>query len=188
MSAIEAWCASRSRLGRSETAALALTTDKRFTTWCHLGGTPLIDFATAIQKEVVAPLLESGFQRVARFMEDPTDPVPARQIRLERRREGEIDGVTFNFDKHRRPSCQIHIERRVIGARGAWLRAGNVVKRPTHYICFWGAPWWLPARFWTPSSSRKVARSLRALVPVMLAFLDDGQPSRCLRLTAPSEP
>lgn len=162
---------------------MALTTDKRFTTWCHLGGTPLIDFATAIQKEVVAPLLESGFQRVARYMEDPTDPVPARQIRLERRREGEIDGITFNFDKHRRPACQIHIERRVKGKGGEWLRAANVVKRPTQYICFWGAPWWLPVRLWTPLRSRKTAQRLRDLTPDMLTFLDEGRSSRHLRLT-----
>lgn len=183
LSAIGVWCASRYRLGRSEGTTLTSTIDKRFATWCQLGGAPLINFAAAIQDEVAAPLLGRGFRRVARYMEDPTDRVLARQIRLEHSRGNEIDGITFNFDKHRRPSCQIHVERRIKGERAGWIRAANVVRRPTQYICFWGAPWWLPARLWMPSRSRKIGQRLRDLTPDMLAFLDEGRPSRHLRLT-----
>ncbi|WP_132911435.1 hypothetical protein [Sphingomonas sp. BK235] len=162
--------------------------DKHFAAWCRLGGARLVEFTMAIQDVVVAPLLERGFRRVTRYMEDPSDVVPVRQIRLERSRGEKIDGITFNFDKYRHPSCQIHIEQRIKGDASRWLRAANVVKRPAQYICFWGAPWWLPKRLWMPSHSRKTAQRLHELVPVMLVFLEDGQLSRNLRLTATREP
>jgi hypothetical protein len=160
------------------------TPEARFATWCRLGGPQLIDLADQVSSVLVPIFVENGFSRVATYMRDPADMVSAREIRLERSREEEIEGVTINFDKFRRPRFQVSVDRRHAAEAHDWVRAANIVKRPRQDICFWGSPWWLPTRLWSPACSRRIVKRLRATAPDMLAFLDDGQRSRYLRVTA----
>ena len=152
--------------------------------WAALGGPSLTYLVEQVTGEIVPFFLANGFRRVSRYMDDPGDAISARQIRLERRRDGEIEGVSITFDKYHRPAFQIQVERRVATGTQDWVRAANVVKRPGQYLCFWGAPWWLPARLWPRAASRHVAARVRVLSPATLAFLDDGRANRHLRSTA----
>lgn len=163
---------------------MANTLNDRVKKWSRLGGPPLTNFVEQIISEVLPFFFENGFERVSRYMGDENDVISAREIRLERVVEGEIKGISISFDKYHRPSLQMRVERRLATGSQDWVRAANVVKRPTQYICFWGAPWYLPARLWSPVKSRQVAERVRGLSHDILAFLDDGQPSRHLRSTA----
>jgi hypothetical protein len=162
---------------------MAQSPEARFATWCRLGGAPLISLAEQISGTFVPIFIENGFTRVSTYMGDPSDRISAREIRLERLSGTEIEGVTISFDKYRRPSFQVSVDRRQIAGGAGWVRAANIVKRPQQYICFWGSPWWLPARLWSPARSWRVAERLCAIAPDMLAFLEDGRRSRYLRVT-----
>lgn len=167
---------------------MAQSPEARFATWSRLGGHSLLSLADQISSAFIPIFAEHGFARVSIYMRDPTDTILAREIRLERLSGQEIEGVTISFDKYHRPAFQVSVDRRRAGKTKDWVRAANVVKRPQQYICFWGAPWWLPARLWWPARSRKLAERLCAIAPDMLNFLDTGQPSRNLRVTAGATP
>lgn len=163
---------------------MAKTPEARFATWCRLGGPSLISLAEQVSSAFIPIFTEQGFARVSIYMCDPSDTILAREIRLERLREEEIEGVTISFDKYHRPSFQVRVERlRTIGTMD-WVRAANVVRRPQQHICFWGSPWWLASRLWTPARSQRAVERLCVIAPDMLAFLEDGQLSRHLRVTA----
>jgi hypothetical protein len=167
---------------------MAKTPEARFATWCRLGGPSLISLAEQISSAFIPIFAEHGFARVSIYMRDPGDTILAREIRLERLSEGEVEGITISFDKYHRPAFQVSVDRRRTVKAKDWVRAANVVQRPQQYICFWGSPWWLPARLWSRPRSRKVAERLCAIAPDMLAFLDGGQLSRHLRVTTDTIP
>ncbi|PSJ42869.1 hypothetical protein [Allosphingosinicella deserti] len=147
---------------------------KRHATWRALGGQPLITLATHVEKELVRELLAVGFEHADVYMRDPADPVSGREIHLERAARGDIQSITFAFDKYRRPAFQIHIQQRNAGAPGDFVRAANLVRRPHQHLYFWGKPWWLPARFWSDRMSRRTVAYLVGKLDQALAFLDDG--------------
>jgi hypothetical protein len=163
---------------------MANTPNMRLKRWSGLGGPSLINLVEQISSEVVPFFLENGFEHVSQYMQNPRIALSAREMRLERLEGGEIAGIAICFDKYHRPAFQVQVERRLLAGAQEWVRAANIVKRPHQYVCFWGAPWWLPARFWSPAQSRQVAKRLRALSPDMLAFLNGGRRSRHLRITA----
>jgi hypothetical protein len=163
---------------------MAKTSEARFAKWCRLGGPQLVNLADQVSSVFVPIFLENGFARVSIYMRDPADTVSVREIRLERACGEEIEGVTINFDKYRRPCFQVSVDRRRANGAKEWVRAANIVKRPKQYICFWGSPWWLPRPLWSPARSQSVVGRLTAIAPDMLTFLDDGQRSRYLRVTA----
>lgn len=154
--------------------------ERRFSNWSKLGGGPLRALANLVEEQLVPAYLCAGFHRTAIYMNDPEDVVSGREIHLERRGDGEIQFVTFNFDKHRRPAFQVHIGCRKTTSNRAWTRSANVVKRRGQFLHFWGKPSWLPVQWWTEGMSARVINRLAATTPEVLAFLESGRPSAWL--------
>ncbi|MDO7834713.1 hypothetical protein Q4610_06605 [Sphingobium sp. HBC34] len=153
----------------------------RFTKWCRLGGTPLTRMGRLVEEQLLPPYLALGFQRVSVHLRDPKDVVSARQICLERFYGDEIDTVIFNFDKYRRPTFQVHLSRREIVSPHAWVRAANLVRKPSQYLHFWGKPWWLPTRYWTEQMSANTIECVLEMTARALAFLERSE--RCRNIS-----
>lgn len=153
----------------------------RFTNWCALGGVSLIAMGRLVEEQLLPSYLAAGFERVAVHMRNPKDIVGGRQICLERCRNDEIDAVIFNFDKYRRPTFQVHLHRRKMASPYPWVRAANLVRRPSQYLHFWGKPWWCPTRLWTQHMSASTVECLGTMTDKALAFLERGE--RCSNIS-----
>jgi len=133
--------------------------------------------AKLVEEQLVPAYLAVGFDRTSVYMNDPTDMVSGREIHLERQLNGEVQFVTFNFDKYRRPAFQVHVGCRSTTSDRTWIRSANVVKRRGELLHFWGKPRWLPVQWWTEGMSSRVIGQLVAQKADVLAFLEDGHPS-----------
>ena len=158
----------------------AIAHERRFSNWCKLSGRPTMVLAHLVEVQLVPAYLTAGFRRTSIYMNDPTDMVSGREIHLEREKHGEIEFVTFNFDKYRRPAFQFHIGCRKAAPNQAWVRSAKVVARSTQLFHFWGKPWWLPSRWWSERMSLRVIDRLVAKTPEVLAFLEEGRRSSSL--------
>lgn len=153
---------------------------RRFTRWCRLGGEPLITLALLVEERVVSAMTQDGFARAERWWTDPERPVGAGEIVLIREVGEDIEEIIVNFDKYHRPAFQLHLDRRKSAAPYEWVRAANLVARPTQYLYFWGKPWWLPRRFWSKSMSERTVTCIVDRLAEAKAFLDYGRRGRCI--------
>ena len=154
--------------------------EKRFSTWSNLGGSSMRALVNLVEEQLVPAYLAVGFGRTSVYMNDPTDRVSGREIHLERQGTGEVQFVTFNFDKYRRPAFQVHIGCRSTTSDRAWIRSANVVKRRGQLPHFWGKPRWLPMQLWTEGMSSRVIDQLAAKTAEVLVFLGGGHPTASL--------
>lgn len=113
---------------------------RRFTTWCKLGSAPLTTFGRLVEERLVTPFLAAGFERVEVHGCDATYPVGGSEILLERPKDGDVQAVSFTFDKRHNPAVQIHLLRWAAGPPHARVRYASVVKRSRQYARFWGKP------------------------------------------------
>ena len=157
--------------------------NSRFTSWCNLGGPTLTSMGRLVEERLLPFYLAAGFERVFVHLRDPADAVNGREICLERSCGNEIDVVLFNFDKQRRPAFQVHLHRREIGSPHTWVRAANLVRRPSQYLHFWGKPWWLPTRYWTEHMSASTVKCVGEITDGALAFLERDE--RCRNISKP---
>lgn len=152
----------------------------RFRKWLRLATPATRLLGTTVERELVSWKEGQGFERVACSLRNPRQDVSSREIELERWAEAWVDTVTFNFDKYGAPRFQVHLTRRSIEAPHPVAWSGNLVRRPTQYLHFWGKPWWMPGSLWTGTLSDKMVAAVRARLENGLVFLESGARSHCI--------
>jgi hypothetical protein len=128
-----------------------------------------------IMEKVVPALETQGFRGVGICLGDPDQPVSGGDLRFERRVADKIDSVTFNFEKYRTPSVQVHLARRGAAPPHEFILSGNLVSRPWQYYHFWGKPWWYPTRFWPHRSVVRTVELILGRLQQAVDFLEQGK-------------
>jgi hypothetical protein len=159
-----------------------LTSDpsSRFGKWLRLATPATRLLGITVERELASWFEGQGFERVACSLRNPEQRVSSREIELERWAEAWVDIVTFNFDKYGLPRFQVHLMRRSSEFPHAVVRSGNLVRRPTHYLHFWGKPWWMPGSFWSQARSSRTVAAVRGRLQHALAFLETGVQANCI--------
>ncbi len=162
------------RSGKEEKTT-AIAHCKRLAKWRNLAP-PETRLVIDCALEHLVPALEAeSFERVGCSHWDATEPAAGSEILLERVAGDYVDTVTFNFEKYRRPSLQIQCARRELMEPYKLVRSANLVRRNTQYYYFWGKPWWLPARLWPASASRRSLEKAKSHLGQVSRFLASGE-------------
>lgn len=147
----------------------------RHTNWRKLGGKTVIELAGLVDERLTPPFLDAGFLWVDVHGWDKSFPVSGRQIQLERRSGNSVQGVTISFDKYYRPAFQVHLMLWAADPPHERVRIADVVRRPRQFYCFWGKPWWVPARLWSARAMEKVVKQVAGHIGQSIAFLEQGE-------------
>lgn len=159
---------------------------KKFIGWRNLAPTQTRYLVDGIV-EILLPLLESqGFSRVSFERLDSSLPVSGSEIVLERIGDREIDSVTFNLEKYRRPRFQIHFSRRDRNSPNNFIRSANLVRKSSQYYHFWGKPWWFPTKLWPESATRRTLAEVQSQLVQVLHFLDNAERGRNISKAVPA--
>ena len=142
--------------------------------WLRLAPIATRYLCTGAKARVLPGLALVGFRPVECSLGNPEWPVSAQEIEVERRGEGFVDSIAFNFDKYRRPRFQVHAARRSLNPPHQFIRSGNLVVHPSQYYHYWGRPWWLPTALWSQSAASSTLFRVSQCVPQLLEFLDSG--------------
>jgi hypothetical protein len=123
----------------------------------------------------LVPLLQAhGFEPVRFSLNRKDEPVNVEEICTERTRGDYIDTVYVMFAKYSRPTFQVGFSRRLSQFPNEWVRAGNLVKNPNQYFCFWGKKWWIPNALWSDARASATVEAVTALTDQIFEFLDTG--------------
>jgi hypothetical protein len=151
---------------------------KRRQSWRNLAPPVTRLLAEQILERVVPMLQARGFRGAGTYLGDPGQSVSGAELHFDRRVADMIDSITFNFEKNRRPSVQVHISRRIAAPPHDFIRSGNLVARPWQYYHFWGKPWWCPTRFWPRRLVVITAEMIVKRLPQAVQFLEEGERGR----------
>jgi len=137
--------------------------------------------------EILVPFLElQGFSRVSFERLDSSLLVSGSEIVLERIGEREIDSVTFNLEKYRKPRFQIHFSRRERNSPNNFIRSANLVRKSSQYYYFWGKPWWFPTKLWSESATRRTLAEVKSQLVQVIHFLDNAERGRNVSKAVPA--
>lgn len=146
----------------------------RFQNWQNLAPESTCFLSSEVASRLFPSLAQAGFERVDITLKDTAWPVSGRELEFERWRHSYVDSISYNFDKNGSPRFQVQASRRSAERPNAFIRSGNLVRRPSQYLHFWGKRWWLPLQLWSQRASVRTVAQVSQRVGQLVTFLELG--------------